>query len=503
MSTPPQTLPPIFLSDDFSEQYYVCWRVEPAVPDEKNNPLLTPKYPWDSGTVANSGGTILRDPIDGKYKGYITCFAGEVTDKLGWEEYNLCYIESEDGIRWERPLFDMWPRPGHPKTNILLDFPSGGRSIQGCVMINPDDDPDEPYEMFAYREPCFKCPSMVVEGMNQTHDVTYEEAEKNGPYNQPGWKYYGIYRHKSKDGIKWRAVEGPLFETGDTCSVFENPGGGYTAHSKVGIPSAPGAPVPHDCYPGQTRTMWRRTSPDGSNWSERTLLITPDWRDQVGDQIMQADRLPYGDGYLCLTSIIHTVGQRIDQQWAASPDGANYWRPTPRTPCLPNPPVGDYGGGMHWPFASPFEIDGRLYAYYGAAAGLHGDIYSQTPHLFFPQNGGLCRASWDMGRFYALVNARGGGLPHAHATTHPVDVTGDRMLLNARTVRDGEIRVELIDGENKPIQGFTMEDCEPFLGNEKFGSVRWKGGSVPQQDKVRVKFYISSGMLYGWMWEKG
>ena len=218
-------------------------------------------------------------------------FAGEVPDQLGWEEYNLCYIESEDGIHWERPLFDMWPRPGYPKTNILLDFPSGGRSIQGCVMINPDDDPDEPYEMFAYREPCFKCPSMVVEGMNQTHDVTYEEAEKHGPYNQPGWKYYGIYRHKSKDGIKWRTVEGPLFETGDTCSVFGNPGGGYTAHSKVGIPSAPGAPVPHDCYPGQTRTMWRRTSPDGSNWSERTLLITPDWRDQVGDQIMQADRL--------------------------------------------------------------------------------------------------------------------------------------------------------------------------------------------------------------------
>ena len=37
----------------------------------------------------------------------------------------------------------------------------------GSVMIDPESDPDEPYEMFAYREPCFKCPSMVVEGMTQ------------------------------------------------------------------------------------------------------------------------------------------------------------------------------------------------------------------------------------------------------------------------------------------------------------------------------------------------
>jgi len=44
--TEPQThenLPPIFFSDDFEDRYYVCWRVEPAVPDKKNNPLLTPK----------------------------------------------------------------------------------------------------------------------------------------------------------------------------------------------------------------------------------------------------------------------------------------------------------------------------------------------------------------------------------------------------------------------------------------------------------------------------
>ena len=93
--------------------------------------------------------------------------------------------------------------------------------------------------------------------------------------------------------------------------------------------------------------------------------------------------------------------------------------------------------------------------------------------------------------------------PVAGGVTLAVVLAGIAVAGDRDGVPRSGVRVELIDGENKPIQGFTMEDCEPFLGDEKFGPLRWKGGSVPQQDKVRVKFYISSGMLYGWMWDKG
>ncbi len=495
-----EKVPPIIFADDFEEHHKICWRVEQAVPDPKN-PLLSGKYPWDlGGPVLGGSGTILKDPIDGKYKGWVTSWASDVPEVLGEEEYIVCYIESEDGVNWERPMLDMWPRPGYPKTNILLDFPAGGRGNQPSVFIDPEKNPDEPYEMFCYREPMFKCPSMVVEGMNQTHHCDISKVVPDGPYYGPGWKYYGIYRHKSKDGIHWRPVEGPLFETGDSCSVFKDASGGYVAHSKVGVPLSPGNGTPYDCYPRGCRQMFLRTSPDGTNWSERKLLMAPDWQDYNGDQIMQLDRIPYGDGFLGLTAIIHTVPQQIDLQWSASQDGTEYWRPIPRNACIPNGPVGDHGGGMIWPVQSCFEIDGRLYAYYGATRGLHCDIYSQTPNLHFFQGGALCRASWEMGRFYAAVNSRGGGLPYAYLTSKPSRIIGKHLMLNAATVEDGEIRVELLDGEKRPIPDFAKEDCEPFKGDDKFAVVKWKGGNVPAQDTVGIRFYISSAMLYGYVW---
>ena len=80
-------------------------------------------------------------------------------------------------------------------------------------------------------------------------------------------------------------------------------------------------------------------------------------------------------------------------------------------------------------------------------------------------------------------------------------MNGDHVVLNARTVRDGEILVELLGADKKPIPGFSKDDCASWQGDEKFGAVTWKGGNIPPQDKVRVKFYISSAMLYGWAWE--
>ncbi len=36
---------------------------------------------------------------------------------------------------------------------------------------------------------------------------------------------------------------------------------------------------------------------------------------------------------------------------------------------------------MIWPFRTPIEHDGRLYIYYGALAGLHGDVYQTVPDM--------------------------------------------------------------------------------------------------------------------------
>jgi len=155
---------------------------------------------------------------------------------------------------------------------------------------------------------------------------------------------------------------------------------------------------------------------------------------------------------------------------------------------------------MIWPYRLPLVEGDRLYVYYGAMSGLHGNPYSIQPDIRLFRNGALCRASWEMGRFVAAVNADGGGEPPAHLTTHPLEVSGEMLYLNAVTRRDGELRVELLDSQNQPIPGFTKEDNAPFRGDEKLAPVSWSGGTSPPDDTVRVRFYLTTAMLYGFDW---
>ena len=76
-SSKPSTLAPyvaneksqfsFLMSEDFTcSRSNIAWRVEPAEQDAAN-PLLQPRYPWDSGCVFLHG-SIMVDPIDQLWK---------------------------------------------------------------------------------------------------------------------------------------------------------------------------------------------------------------------------------------------------------------------------------------------------------------------------------------------------------------------------------------------------------------------------------------------------
>src|SRR5580658_8822243 len=60
------------LGEDFVEKHNIAWRIELGH-DDGANPLIEPKFPWESAAVF-SHGTVLVDPIDGLWKAwYISC----------------------------------------------------------------------------------------------------------------------------------------------------------------------------------------------------------------------------------------------------------------------------------------------------------------------------------------------------------------------------------------------------------------------------------------------
>ena len=121
----------MILETDVADHRGIAWRLETAEIDPQN-PLVEPRFPWDSGAFF-AHGTVLRDPIDGLWK----IWNISTKEDLGDFEASRCltYAVSADGVNWERPLLDVVARPGHPKTNILLDFDSGGTCMYASVII--------------------------------------------------------------------------------------------------------------------------------------------------------------------------------------------------------------------------------------------------------------------------------------------------------------------------------------------------------------------------------
>ncbi|MBM4436337.1 MAG: hypothetical protein FJ029_03690 [Actinobacteria bacterium] len=491
----------MILPEDVYEQDGIAWRLEPGQPDHAN-PLIEPAMPWDSGAVF-SHGTVLRDPIDGGWKAWIICTPMEAGH---FENYRrLTYFTSKDGVHWERPLLELCPQPGYPKTNILFDFDSGGISMYPSVLIDPNAPAQRRYEMFVMRSPGRPegIGSPVIPGL------PLGPGQRTHPF--------GVYRYFSADGIRWTIAEGPLLQTAtlgmrmvapysnpdrsaDQTYVYREPDGSYVAVHKIGEPMHPGGHVPYDIFPIGRRVLARRTSPDGSAWSPYEVVLQPDWQDPQDLQFMEMAPLRVRGGWLGIVACYHNLTQTIDLQLAGSPDQRMWYRPV-RLPALPVAPLGDYGGGMIWPTHHPIEADGRVYLYYGALEGIHGDPAAGHPTLW-PFHGALCRVSWAKDRYWAAA-AGAGGAWTGRLMTYPLPVGGKRLAVNAATstVAPGILKAELVNPDGTPIPGFGLDDYVPWHGDSTRVHLRWKGGDACPRPEGAARFHLTRARLYGFAWE--
>ena len=178
---------------------------------------------------------------------------------------------------------------------------------------------------------------------------------------------------------------------------------------------------------------------------------------------------------------------------------------------------------MIWPMQPTVQHGGRMYLYYSAQEGLHGDYLSTqvversrrgdlpkwptywtgvhmgtesyTPIAsLMHSHGVMCRSSWPEGRLWAAVTASGGPL-EGRLGTGPLAIGGKSMTVNAVTIGDGKIEAELLQGD-QPIPGFARADCMPFQGDSNAGLIRWKGGDGCPAEKARVRFYLTRARLY-------
>ncbi len=513
---------PLLMPDDFSELHLCGWRVEAAEPDPEN-PLIEGETPWDRGGVGICS-SVFKDPINGRWKAYTVCTPEdefpeknpEIPDKP-WGSQNhsyrrICLFESDDGVHWTRPQLANVPCGDHKTTNIIFGL-DAGTSLYSSILIDPDS--PWPYRMMALRESWMPGRGKPPEGN-------------------------GYYPYRSKDGYKWEAAGGKLcgpFDGWDVC-LFYRIGGVLTP-----FPLSSGESPPEEKYicfyrlsaqrrptdhlppyeDGARRSVYRATSRDGLTWVKDELMeLTNDERDHRDTQYQECMPLKVPGGYIALVTMYLPITQTLNLRMAASRDGRRWWFPD-RRPCLDNGPLGDYGGGMIWQSQYLIVQDGRLYLYYGATESLHRQISdTRAPSVevnylekvldhgahFLPFTSALCRSSWQFDRMYALASSTG-GTTFAMATTVSKPLGGQPLSINLATrpakkaaqagLDEGMIQVELLDQSQRPIAGFSREDCDSLRGNHKQLRVKWKGGAVAPPEARHAKFYLKRAFLYGFV----
>jgi hypothetical protein len=83
-------------------------------------------------------------------------------------------------------------------------------------------------------------------------------------------------------------------------------------------------------------------------------------------------------------------------------------------------------------------------------------------------------------------------------TTRPVRFAGEYLFVNV-DARAGELRVGVLDQDERPIEGLTLSDCKPVAADSTIQQVRWKDrdnlASVTGRP-VRFQFQLRQGRLY-------
>lgn len=502
---------PFLIGSDFVERHNVAWRVELGQADPAN-PLIEPEAPWADG-VSFMHGTVLRDPIDGKWKAWGTAAPSDTFDR------RIVYYESEDGMTWQRPELDLHPFEDYGRTNIVLDLDSGGTSIYSNVLIDPDAPSNRRYQMYVLRrpeEPEGRPPTEAVRGFTRPDGTAANER--------------GVYRYVSCDGVNWNPDVGPVLVndpyplarngTADGFFVYRE-GDGYVIYHKTIIEAVPGGLIPYELSPGGCRVLVQRRSVDGIDWDPHEPCLMPDWRDTPDTQFMEMSVTPVSGGYVGILTLYRTGNQTLELQFTASRDGRHWWRPDRRA-CVPMPSLGDYGGGMMWGTHHMIEDRDKIHYYYGGIEGLHGDMLAtsemgeiarslgRTVKSLKPllgesltrlsneprHHGALCRATWRRGRLWGLTTTSGGNT-EGYATTDATMERGQTLDVNVKTTKGGQILAEFVTSDGSVVPGFSREDCTGVRGDSLRSHVTWGDKSEAPSDGLRARFILGRARLYG------
>jgi hypothetical protein len=298
----------------------------------------------------------------------------------------------------------------------------------------------------------------------------------------------------SPDGIHWTSLPEPLVveycDTLNTC-YYDRTLQKYVLYTRYWSVGPRSEKLPPDIRGSWTgvgrRSIGRSESSDFRSFSPSSMILEP-----------TPDMLPSESLYTnCRTSIpgapdSHVMfpaiwNASIDDTtriaMAASHDGA-LWHWVPGGNILQTQPFGQWNGGCIWALPELIELPNGDWALPYQA--------HNVPHKY-PRGqrvGGMGYALWPKGRMVALVAEDVGEF-----TIIPIIAPGRRLKINALTLRTGWIKIAA-----NGVEGRSLEDSLPIVGDQPWTRVAWKSGEdlgVEPGQMVTLRIQLKQAELFG------
>ncbi len=452
----------LFVDDEFfAESQGVTLKIQP--PRKTGEIILRPEHPWENAAL--SWFNVVEDPgrIDKRAK-YRMWYAAYDVD--GWptgDDTSFCYAESRDGIHWTKPELGLFSYQGSTLNNVLFrqigSQAEGNRSrVHGAgVFIDANAPPEARYKGVSQG---------IFAGLGK-----------------PPHRIAGMY---SADGLKWTRFGRPIcdvFADSQYSGFWDPSRGRYVLYGRVG---------------GRGRSIGRSQSADFSRFDPLKLILQADDQDPPESDLYNAAVLhyPYARNiYLMFPSLYQHGPDTLDIRLAVSRDGVRWSRPDRETPFVELGKGDGFDTGSLYMGQGMIRVGDELWLYYSGSRLRHNE--AKLENLTQPHNARLySRVVAKLDRLIAATGGEGGG----SFTTPPLRFAGETLQLNLKVQKGGSVRIGLLDEENRPLAGRSVDDCVPMVGDSLRMPVKWKEGSdlgsrVGEPARLRVE--MTRAELFG------
>lgn len=412
-------------------------------------------------------GSVLKfdRPWEGRYCGYVTVFRdgakymmyyrGLPADAPDGSKFETtCYAESADGKTWTKPDLGIFEVNGTRNNNVVLaDMAPLSHNFSPFL----DDRPGVPsQERFKALTGCG-----------------------------------GLTPFASHDGLHWKKLsDKPVITKG----AFDSQNLGFWSESE-------------GCYvayfrimAGNIRSVGRATSKDFLTWTD-TVPMT--FGDTPMEHLYTNQTSPYFRAphiYIAVAARF-MPGRRVAGKSSGVDVTTEYWLNDCSDAVFMTTRGGDrYDRTFMEGFIRPgigLEnwVSRTNYPALGIVPTGPSEISLFAQHAYAQPSHELHRYTLRTDGFVSVQAPYAGG----EMLTRPIRFKGRELEINFATSAAGALRVEIQDAAGRPINGYTLADCDEILGNEVEHVVTWKGKpdvAALAGRPVRLRFVMKDADLY-------